>query len=63
MQLRQDVTGEFFRVRLAPAAFYRGEGSSAIAEGWIRHAPWRWFRWIAWRGMAWLSLPSWDLGK
>ena len=37
---RQDVTGEFFRVRLAPASFYLREGSSAIAEGWIRHAPW-----------------------
>eukprot|EP00435_Cladocopium_sp_Y103_P056185 s533_g18.t2 len=35
--LEQDVTGEFFRVRLAPAVFYRGEGSTAIAEGWIRH--------------------------
>jgi len=52
VQLRQDVTGEFFRVRLAPAAFYQGEGSSAIAEGWIRHAPWR------------RSHPIWDhLGK
>lgn len=37
---RQDVTGEFFRVRLASAALYRGEGTTATAEGWIRHAPW-----------------------
>jgi len=35
--LEQDVTGEFFRVRLASAALYRGEGTTATAEGWIRH--------------------------
>ena len=35
--LEQDVTGEFFRVRAVGAKRYRGEGVTAVAEGWIRH--------------------------
>ncbi|CAE7038400.1 Fmr1 [Symbiodinium natans] len=35
--LEQDATGEFFRVRAVRAARYRGEGITAVAEGWIRH--------------------------
>mmetsp|Transcript_37750 Transcript_37750/g.87347 ORF Transcript_37750/g.87347 Transcript_37750/m.87347 type:complete len:197 (+) Transcript_37750:23-613(+) len=35
--IEQDVTGEFFRVRAMRAQRYRGEGTTAVAEGWIRH--------------------------
>ena len=35
--LEQDATGEFFRVRAKKAHRYRGEGTTAVAEGWIRH--------------------------
>ena len=35
--LEQDESGEFFRVRALQAQRYRGEGTTAVAEGWIRH--------------------------
>lgn len=40
--LEQDASGEFFRVRALQAKRYKEEGSTSVAEGWIRHTYLEW---------------------